>query len=613
MHRLLAALFVLVAAVLEASAAFAAPVTPPFEVVKNHVEIEVQPDGAYVESREVVYRLLTEQGARALREMQLGFTRSYQSYMIPAAYTLKKDGTRIDVPRDSMLLGYGASNSPGFQDTQTLTVVFPNAEVGDEVAITTLFRQIRPWFGQSYTEEFLYSSEIPAHDVVVALTAPADMTFQIDAAGLTALPDETLGGKTRRVWHFRNDTPTAPESEAVDAYDRSTKLVISTFKDYRAFAGTYSEMLKDRAEVTPEIRTLADTLTQGLKGDREQARALYEWVALHIAYVNIVLGAGGFVPHRAADVLENKYGDCKDHVILLEALLAAKGIDSTPVLISAEDRFTLSPSPSPYVFNHMITYVPELHLYLDSTARYAPFGVLPFSDAGKPVIHVDGGETARTPPAGAANASIRSVETIAIASDGSVSGETRVTATGAPAVDLRGLVDSIKTTGEVNYFRQIMGPGVDATLDAGNVGGLDPVYRFSAHYQEAGALNIPGPGTIPYHVVYKPFAFTSLIAGGLPPTRTQPYICMSMAAEEDLTIRLPPEVHILALPHSETLSAEGVDLAMTFSHPDPATIRAELRARIDHPTSSCTPAYYARVRGALARMTSALRSEILYN
>lgn len=611
LHRLLWVLLVWGAIALP-GAAVAADTPAAFEVVKSHIEIEVEADGSYMESRQLVFRILTEQGAKTLRQMSLGYTQGYQSYSVSAAYTLKKDGTRIDVQNSSILRGYGASTSPGFQDLQTLNVVFPDVEVGDEVAITTLFRQLRPWFGASYSEEFIYSADVPAHDVSIALTAPSDMTFRIDNAQMTAEPDETLGGKTRHVWRFDNSAPAPPESEEVDAYDRSARLVISTFADYRSFAQTYAGMLKDRATVTPEIQQLADKLTDGIRGDREQARVLYEWVSMHIAYVNIVLGAGGFVSHRAADVLANEYGDCKDHVILLEALLAAKGIDSMPVLIDAERRFTMSSSPSPYAFNHLITYVPELHLYLDSTARYAPFGVLPYLDAGKPVVRIGDGVTARTPMAGADTASIHSVENITIAANGDVEGDTRVTATGAPAVDLRALVEQVQTTGEVNYFHQAMGPGVEATLDKGNIGDLAPAYKFSAHYRTTNALNIPGPAMIPFNVAYKPFSFTALIAGSLPPTRTQTFVCLSMAADEDLTIHLPDNVKVMALPKSETLSTEDIDLTLTFTTTNPTTIHAQWTAHVAHPAPTCTPAYYARVRAALVKMAAALRSEILY-
>ena len=154
---------------------------------------------------------------------------------------------------------------------------------------------------------------------------------------------------------------------------------ITNLADYSGVANIYADMFKDKTDSDAGNRRLSGTsFTAGIQDRRGQAKALYEWVSAHIRYVNIVLGAGGYKPHKAADVLKNGYGDCKDHVMLLEALLAAKGIKSSPVLIRAGvNLYKLPPAPSPFVFDHLITYMPEFQLYLDSTARYAPFGVLP--------------------------------------------------------------------------------------------------------------------------------------------------------------------------------------------------------------------------------------------
>ena len=85
-------------------------------------------------------------------------------------------------------------------------------------------------------------------------------------------------------------------------------------------------------------------------------------------------------------MLANRYGDCKDHAALLEALLAAAGIDSTGALINSDNAYRLPRVPTLGVFNHVITYVPSLDLYLDSTAESIAAGYLPSSDLGKPVL-----------------------------------------------------------------------------------------------------------------------------------------------------------------------------------------------------------------------------------
>jgi len=609
--RILLILFLTSPLLLAGRGAEAAEAAPPFEVLKSHVEVEVQDNGSFVESRQVVERALTESGAKALRQITLSYTQGYQRLEIAAAYTLKKDGRRIDVDRNGIMSGFGATSSPGFQAIRTITVIFPNIEVGDEISITTMFRQNIPWFGNSYSEEFAYPREQPANDVSIAITTPETMRLQIEDVGLTQDPAENMAGKTRRIWHYANTAASPPESNEVDFFDTGARLVVSTFRDYRDFADVYSGLLKGRADVTPEIQKLADQLVRGLKSDSDKVKALYEWVSLHTAYVAVVLGAGGFIPHPASEVLSNRYGDCKDHVILLEALLAAEGIESTPVLINATKRYSLSTSPSPSAFNHLITYVPKLHLYLDSTARYAPYGVLPYADAGKPVVLIAKGELTHTPSAHSNNASIHSVETVTISGDGSIDGDTHVVATGAPSVELREMIDQARQLGDSTYFQRLMGPGVDGSFSNVDANDLGSNLVFSAHYHEDAALNVPGPATVPPNIAYKPFAFTSMLAGDLPVARSRPYLCPSADLDEELTIHFPPNIKIASLPTSSQLAADDIILSTRFSQTDPNTVISQIKAQIDHAGGTCSPTYYAKVRSMLVRMVSALRGQIL--
>jgi hypothetical protein len=166
--------------------------------------------------------------------------------------------------------------------------------------------------------------------------------------------------------------------------------------------------------------------------------------------------------------------------------------------------------------------------------------------------------------------------------------------------------------GQNTYFHRVMGPDVDASADLGNINDLSTTYRFSAHYHEPNALNVPGPGTIPYGVAYKPFTFTGLIAGDLPASRARPYVCRSMDSEEDVTIHLPPNLHVLALPQAQNLVADEVALSIVYSKADSATVHANVKAHVDHPSGSCSPDYYAHVHATLAQMTAALRAQILY-
>ena len=76
--------------------------------------------------------------------------------------------------------------------------------------------------------------------------------------------------------------------------------------------------------------------------------ALSEFMQKDIRYVEIALGIGGVQPHPARDVFSNRYGDCKDKVTLLSAMLKEVGIDSYYVVIHTE-RGSVTPATPPHV------------------------------------------------------------------------------------------------------------------------------------------------------------------------------------------------------------------------------------------------------------------------
>jgi transglutaminase-like putative cysteine protease len=602
-----------VSVVLTGAVAGPKPAGAPFEIVKDHVEIEVAPDSTDVSSRELVMRALDERGIAALHEQRIGIAGTYENVQVASAYTLKANGQKIQVPPSGYLRGYGQTSQPGFQDNGILSIFFPNLEVGDSIVLLTIHRQIKPWFDDRFDTRINFSRRVPAHDVSIAVTAPLSMALKFDDMGLTAGPSQTMGSKIRRVWSFSNDAVEPPETDAVGESDFAPRLIVTSFADYADVARAYRDRSKSTSDVTPEISALADQVTAGITDRREQTKRLYDWVSSHIAYVGIVLGAGGFTPHPAKSVLSNRYGDCKDHVVLLEALLKAKGIASDPVLIQiGEATFERSAAAMPHAFDHVITYVPEFGLYLDSTAQFAPFGVLPYPDAGKPVLNVSTGLIARTPVTVVETSTMKSVGEVRFDKDGSADADVTITATGAIGTEIRQGVRGIEPGGEQKFISDRVGPGVQGTLERGDPAALVEPYVLKAHYSLPNAIVLPGPGALPPSLAFRVVSFSLLLANDLPPQRRHAYVCSSLAVSQQIRYVFPPGFRLLSIPEPSDLNAEGVRLHVAFDRVDGHTLLFKADLRVSHPEAFCTPAYYAKARPALAKMLNALKEQVLY-
>jgi hypothetical protein len=298
--------------------------------------------------------------------------------------------------------------------------------------------------------------------------------------------------------------------------------------------------------------------------------------------------------------------------MLLEALLAAKGIKSSPVLIrAAENIYKLPPSPSPFVFNHLISWIPEFQLFTDSTAQYAPFGVLPSSDAGREVVIVTTGKVARTPAMTAANSSLTAVSTVTVNSDGSADTESKFAATGALAIDLRGGMAALPPDRDDDYFRAALGPGSSGKFLRGQPENFAERYEFSARYHTAHMANMPGPGALPAALAFKPFSFGVLAGQNLPPTRQEDYVCASGTYREEVTATLPASTGVSTLPQGKSIALEGMALETVYENPTPNTIKHHAMLKLDRPPV-CRAQDYAKIRPGLSSMMDALYAQILY-
>lgn len=153
------------------------------------------------------------------------------------------------------------------------------------------------------------------------------------------------------------------------------------------------------------------------------------------------LGQGRYTPHRAEDVLANRYGDCKDKHTLFAALLSAIGIKAYPALLASSMKLD-SDFPSPGLFDHVITAIPQgdSFLFLDTTPELAEYGYLVRPLRDKSAMVIPSGATARlvrTPknPPGANGEEFRM--DASLDSNGTLEGKSRVDSHGDSDIMLR--------------------------------------------------------------------------------------------------------------------------------------------------------------------------------
>ena len=294
---------------------------------------------------------------------------------------------------------------------------------------------------------------------------------------------------------------------------------------------------------------------------------LYDWLGHTIRSVENPLSAVSIGLHDADMVLTNGYADSVDAAVLLVTMLSTLDISAVPVLVNRGNLYSVPGVPTLGPFNHMIVFVPELELYLDANGGTVPFGSLPFSEIGKPALHLGGAGPAvrRTPlpPAAAATSTTRTI--LRLDRMGVMIGDTSIVATGPFLHVLNEIALQIGREGSVAAGRlRMQALGLDGT--AGLT--VPPARQFlpsmggTAHivlapqmdvYDGTGIAMTPRLGLLPRpgDVLAGPLNLRGLAADAPTP-------CFPGVQIEQVTLVSPPGFKLHRLPKDVLIEAPGL-------------------------------------------------------
>jgi len=582
-------------------------------IIERHVQhLVVEPDGAYSLTVEQVKTIVTREALYEHAQYTIAYNGSLDAIVSVEAHTDKADGRRLAVQPHQIRDQQEAASidAPLFQDTRLKIVVFPDVEPGDQVAVRYVVRRHTPLF-PGHFEDLTAARFYRQRDFRLIYDMPDTMPLYADAAGFEPIPALHPPGRHRYQWRYVDGDNARIEADSVSYVDYGRRLAVSTFPDYAAFARAYQERAAGKALADDTVATLAASVTAGMVDRRERAIALSDWVRRNVRYVGVYLGPGGVVPHAAASVLANRYGDCKDHATLLEALLASAGVDSTVALVNNGDAYRLPAVPTLGVLNHAIVYVPSLGLYLDPTAESVAGGFLPPSLLGKPAVLARSGEFTMIPFFQQARS--RTLARFDIQPDGSSRFRVTRTSSGAQAEPVR-RVARATGSGERERFvaRMLQGLGQQGggVLEPGDTEGPADAVTLSLRGASHGFAQLPGPAGLATTYNFWGGLGDAVFAFAQEPQRRQEFICPPIDAEDELRFRLPRRARVLALPRAVTVDDINFAYRARYERRGAeVTVRRQLKFR--HTAATCSPDDYERMRPALERMLRDLRSQLV--
>jgi hypothetical protein len=433
--------------------------------------IRFEADGRSSRTYRQVIQIFTQEGAEDWGEQSFSYSGGSERLTINWIRVLKPSGQIISgqPAHEQESLAPVALEAPVYSDERVRRVTLSGVAPGTLVDWSYTVERIKPLVPGDYYTAWRVTTGLLTRRSRLIVDVPANVTPRIHEENVRFKRLESLT-RGRHVYTWATGDIARIESEPLSAAPNSiyVHIDVGAPMTWPQMAQWYAQLSAGRYALSPDLEAQLSARVKSATTLEDSLRAVHRWVAQDFRYVSLSLGIGGYLPRLPAQVLESRYGDCKDKATLFIALARRMGVQAFPVLLSSSGSADSS-MPTVQQFDHMIAAVDlpvgkgSGRMYLDLTSELTPYGELPPAEQGSfaIVVHDDGtGEEVRLPQAepGANRSQVRIVGELT--ADGMFAGRYTESKTGSLQYGLRRAYARTFNQDEMGRLTQAMANGV---------------------------------------------------------------------------------------------------------------------------------------------------------
>ncbi|WCT74004.1 tetratricopeptide repeat protein [Sphingomonas naphthae] len=242
--------------------------------------------------------------------------------------------------------------------TLTATLQPEGLQVGDVLHLTTTMRRSDPVLKGHVEFAAMPGAGMPMNHVGFRADWPSAVKVRVrQTQDLPRLAPEEKAGRTGIALALDDLQPLLLPRGAPRRFQIGRLIEASDFADWAAMAALMKPYFDTASAIpaTGPLRAELDRIAKASTDPKARAEAALSLVQTRIRYVNLAMGAGGYVPASAEQTWSRRFGDCKGKSALLLGLLRALGVQADAVLVNSGGGDAVAGRlPALGVFNHVI-------------------------------------------------------------------------------------------------------------------------------------------------------------------------------------------------------------------------------------------------------------------
>ncbi len=304
-------------------------------ILVNDHDVEISDDGKTRRDIKKVVKLLNSSGMEYMNLYES--ISSWRKIKNVKGWHIKSDGKVVKLKKDNIAQAASDLSAGYYDDAMIYLAGFEDVKVGDVVAFEYTLTEKSSW--DSYFQSFNIQVQEPVMSARFKVTVPKG--WELFEGSHYAEVCEYAKDENKYTW-TTEDLPYQPDEELMPPWYYMTRYIkitcfnpnekkdfnFSNWNDVSVWARKYlGNAVNSNQAIIDYVKNNINTLANA----EQKLKAIAKFVRDEIRYVAVEIGKGRFVPRNASETFYNRYGDCKDKVALMRAMLQLTDIPSVSV------------------------------------------------------------------------------------------------------------------------------------------------------------------------------------------------------------------------------------------------------------------------------------------
>ncbi len=326
------------------------------------VDTQTRVNGPDVEEYwRLAFRVVNSEGVRNQSQLSIEFDPEYQSLDFHQAFVVRDGEPRnqLSLSAIDVIQQEDQLHRQIYDGRRSALLFLSDVRPGDIIEYAYTRRGLNPAFQGKFVGGRSLQWAVPVETIRHRLLWPKDRKLRIRNHGTEIERNTRSNGTTQEFTWVANEVPALVlEAETPSWFSPYPWIQFSEFEDWDQVAAWGASLYRTPPSQTDLLDAWVKEIQETHPSLQDQITATVRHVQNDIRYLGIELGAGAYEPTPSPEVLERRFGDCKDKALLCVDLLSRLGVQAAPALVNTTLCGEISRwLPSPHAFDHVIVRI----------------------------------------------------------------------------------------------------------------------------------------------------------------------------------------------------------------------------------------------------------------